>query len=239
MMGPEASSVATRFPMRFLVRFVCLLMLFGGLAYMHGTTLVDLLLPAFQAEINWLDDTYRIDRLFVDTEGADKVVRIVVGLAHCVVLPDGAHCGDPRGLANASTLQANVTLPAALLMAIALAWPVQRPREYLWRVLGVVPALALLWALDVPFILWSALWTLHVDAFAPGMFSPLLIWGEFLQSGGRLALATLLGATAVSVPRAFFRSWMRSQSPADESSDARTAQSVSPQQRAHQNKRVA
>lgn len=219
MIGAQASSVAMRFPMRFLVRFVCLLMVFGGLAYVHGTTLVDLLLPAFRAEINWLDDTYRIDRLFVDTEGADKVVRIVVGLAHCVVLPDGAHCGDPRGMANASTLQANVTLPAALLMAIALAWPVQRSREYLWRILSVAPALTLLWALDVPFILWSALWTLHVDAFAPGMFSPLLIWGDFLQGGGRLALATLLGVAAVSVPRVLFRWWMRRQSSRNEPSD--------------------
>lgn len=235
MIGTGASSVA----MRFLARFVCLLMVFGGLAYVYGTTLVDLLLPAFQSELNWLDDTYRIDRLFVDTEGADKVVRIVVGLAHCVVLPDGAHCGDPRGLANASTLQANVTLPAALLLAIALAWPAQRPRDYLLRVLGVIPALALLWALDVPFILWSALWTLHVDAFAPGLFSPLLIWGEFLQSGGRLALAALLGVAAAGVPRSVVHSWARRRYLAGKQGDAETAQSVSSKQRAHQDRRAA
>lgn len=187
--------------LRFLARFVCLTGVFGVLAFVYGTTLVDWLTPAFQAEINWLDDTYRIDRLFVDTEGADKVVRIVVGLAHCVVLPDGAHCGDPRGMANASTLQANVTLPAVLLAAVALAWPVLRSREYLWRFLCAAPALVVIWALDVPFILWSAIWSMHVDAFAPDMFSPLLVWSEFLQSGGRLALAALFGVMVVGVSR--------------------------------------
>lgn len=198
MKGVEISSVV----MRFLVRFICILTFLGGLASVYGTALVQMLLPAFQVELAWLDDTYRIDRLFVDIEGADKVVRIVVGLARCVVLPDGAHCGDPRGLANASTLQADVTLPATLLIAIAVAWPAQRLQAYLWRALCVIPVLALLWAIDTPFILWSELWGLHVNAFAPGMFSPLLIWGGFLQSGGRLLLATMFGVLVVYLPMA-------------------------------------
>lgn len=188
--------------MAFLLRFVVLALVLGGLAHHYANELVDALLPAFRAEINWLDDTYRIDQLFSDTEGADHVVRIVVGLAHCIVLPDGAHCGDPRGLANASTLAGNVTLAGTLLLALALAWPASRVGEYGWRLLCLTFALPLLWALDIPFILWAALWSLHVDAFAPDMFSPLLIWSQFMQGGGRLALAALLAGAAVATSKA-------------------------------------
>lgn len=195
---PEGRS----FALSFLLRVVVLALVLGGFAHHYANELVDALLPAFRAEINWLDDTYRIDQLFSDTEGADRVVRIVVGLAHCVVLPDGAHCGDPRGLANASTLAGNVTLAGTLLLVLALAWPASQAREYGWRLLCLTIALPLLWALDIPFILWAALWSLHVDMFAPDLFSPLLIWSQFMQGGGRLALATLLAGAAVAASKA-------------------------------------
>ncbi|MES2090369.1 MAG: hypothetical protein V4532_10385, partial [Pseudomonadota bacterium] len=155
----------------------------------------------FQSEIHWLDNTYRIDRLFIDMEGADHVVRIVAGLAHCVVLNDAAYCGDPRGLANASTLLANVTLPAILLVALTLAWPFTRWFEQGLRLMGLLPALAVLWAVDVPMVLWAGLWSLHVNAFAPDVFSPLLLWVQFVQSGGRLAIALVLAVLVVAAAR--------------------------------------
>ena len=49
---------------------------------------------------------------------------------------------------------------------------------------------------DVPLVLWSGLGGLFVDAADPNGFSPLLIWTDFLQSGGRIALAVMLGALA-------------------------------------------
>ncbi|MHB8474595.1 MAG: hypothetical protein ACYDC8_17475 [Gammaproteobacteria bacterium] len=49
-------------------------------------------------------------------------------------------------------------------------------------------------AVDVPLVLWSGLWSLFVAAVDPNRFSPLLIWTDFLQSGGRIALAVTLGA---------------------------------------------
>ena len=164
--------------------------------------MVEALLPAFKVEINWLDDTYRIERLYVDHQGADRVIRIVVGLAHCVMLEDRPFCGHPKALANASTLLGNVTLPAILLVAPVLAWPARRWQEHGMRLVALLPALTMLWALDVPFVLWAALFSLHVDAFAPDLFSPLLVWSQFLQGGGRLALAFVLGAAALTVARA-------------------------------------
>jgi len=183
-----------------LWRFVACLLVLSLLAYWHGADLTDRLLPAFRAEINWLDDTYRIDRLLVDTDGADQVVRIVVGLNRCVVLPDGAHCADPRGLASAATLVGHVTLPAILMLAIVLSWPVNAWREWIGRLLLWPASLALLWALDVPLTLWGLLWRLHVDAFVPGLFSPLLVWGQFLEGGGRMVLAVALASLVIGIP---------------------------------------
>lgn len=185
----------------FLMRFTVFALIIAGVLYKFSTPLTESLLPAIEAEFKWLDDTYDIKKLYVDREGADQVVRIVVSQARCIVLIDRAFCGDPRGRANASTLIGNITLPAVLLVSLVLAWPVTRSTELVWRAVFMPIGLALVWALDVPFVLWSAIWSLHVDAFAPGMFSPLLIWGQFLQGGGRMVLAILLGLSVIMVSR--------------------------------------
>lgn len=189
-----------------LLRLACLLSLLGTLAHAQGERIATHLLPALRAEMAWLDDTYRIEALLIDNEGPDRVVRVVVSLAHCIVLEGAAHCAPPTALANASTLLGHMLTPAIVLLACVLAWPWSpaEPGHRLgWpaiaaRLLLVPPALALLWALDVPFVLWACLWSLHVDAFAPDLWSPLLNWSQFLQSGGRTALAV---AFAVGVLR--------------------------------------
>jgi hypothetical protein len=198
-MSERASAAQALAPQlkRFVRRCLPLALGLGWLGAHYGVLLAQWLLPWWQAELNWLDDTYRIDRLYVDTQGADQVVRIVVGQAHCLVLKGVAYCGDPRGRANASTLVGHVSMSAALLLTIALAWPVARWREYGGRLLCLPLALGLMWALDVPMVLWASLWSLHVDAFAPDTFSPLLLWQAFLQGGGRLALAVVLGSAVV------------------------------------------
>lgn len=181
----------------FIARFALIALVLASLSFRFGAQLAESLLPAIQSEFEWLDDTYEIKGLSLDREGADQVVRIVVSQARCLVLIDRAFCGDPRGRANASTLVGNVTLPAVLLLALVLAWPVARPSELVFRMIFAPMSLALMWALDVPFVLWSAIWSLHVDAFAPDMFSPLLIWSQFLQGGGREVLSLLLGVAVV------------------------------------------
>ncbi len=184
----------------FLARFVMIALILVTLLQRYEISLVTRLLPAIAAEFEWLDDTYAIMNLTVDQEGADQVVRIVVSQARYIQLGDRVFGPDPRGRANASTLVGNITLPAVLLLAAALAWPVTHIRsaaaDYALRGAFIPIALAMTWSLDAPFILWSAIWSLHVDTFAPGMFSPLLIWSQFLQCGGRDLLALLLGAAA-------------------------------------------
>lgn len=170
------------------VRCLVGLLILGMLAARWGDMLIQHLLPGFQLALAWLDDTYRIDQLMLDSEGADHVIRVVVRLAHCVILEGAAYCGDPRATANASTLAGHVLMPAICLIAMVLSWPAQSRLEGALRLVLLAPALCAIWFLDVPFVLWAALWRLHVDAFAPNTLSPLLSWSQFLESGGRMTL---------------------------------------------------
>lgn len=56
-----------------------------------------------------------------------------------------------------------------------------------------VPAVLLLWAVDVPLILLASLWQLIFQVLDPGRISALWRWAAFLQGGGELALAAALG----------------------------------------------
>ncbi len=178
------------------LRCIAALLLLCALAMRWGDTLITQLLPWFKLTLNTLDDTYRIDQLMLDHEGADHVIRVVVRLAHCVILEGNAYCGHPDAQANASTLAGHVLMPAICLLALVLAWPARSWPELTIRLALLPVALGALWSLDVPFILWAALWRLHVDAFAPHTVSPLLSWSQFLESGGRMGLV-VLGALLV------------------------------------------
>jgi hypothetical protein len=181
----------------FLRRFALISAVLAVVAVAAGQPLTRALLPAFKWELAWLDDTFRIDRLYLDRDGADQVVRVEVGLARPLTLNGQTFYPDPRGSASASTLVGNLTLPCVLLAAVALAWPVRsrhRRTVLTLRALALVPALLLLGLLNVPFILWAGLWGVVVHIADPNRLSPLLIWGDFLLGGGGCAAALALGA---------------------------------------------
>ncbi len=182
-----------------LLRFLLIAAILGLGALREARLVTEVLLPLFKTELEHLDGTFRIDRLSVDWDGADQVVRIDAGLAHTISLNGRTFRADPRGKATASTLVGNVTLPCVLLAAVALAWPVGSGMRLGVRIVALLPVLLLLCALDAPLILWAALWGLVLQAADPHGFSPLLIWSDFLLSGGSFALAIALGACVGSL----------------------------------------
>jgi len=201
---PSALRLQSR---RFLWRFSGLAILLGLLSFQAGEPLGRALLPLLRAELGAVQDTFRIDRLYLDRDGTERVFRVDVGLAHDIMINGRWFKPDPRGRATASTLLDNVTLPAVLVIALAMAFPASRSAAYLWRAASLIPALLLLWSVDVPLALWSALWGILVDALEPDRFSPLLLWEHFLHSAGRLALAIALGALvgSIGLPRSAYR----------------------------------
>lgn len=200
----------------FAWRFALCLAIVAAAAHRWGSVAAQWLLPVIAAQIEAMDNTYRIVSLSVVTRGGEDLIRIVVTLARCVVLPDGAHCSDPRAQAQVSTLLGHLTLPPTLAVAAILAWPPASWRELAWRLPWLVPGLGAVVALDVPMVLWGNLWRLHVDAFAPQLWSPLLMWVDFLQTGGRMALALVCAGGVLSGAQAMSRRGQAHRQPPDQ-----------------------
>jgi len=176
-----------------LTRFLLLAVLLGYCAVRGGAVITQQMLPLFRIELTWLADGFRIDRVYVDRDGPDQVLRVDLGLARPLSLNGRTFQPDPRGKATASTLLGNVTLPSASLVAVTFAWPFRSRRTLAIRLLLLAPAAVLLCLLNAPFILWGSMWGLVLRVADPDRFSPLLIWTDFLIGGGGVALALVLG----------------------------------------------
>lgn len=186
-------------------RFVLALGVLLVLSHLYGKVLATALLPVFRWEITQLDDAYQVLDLTLSQQGADTVVRLEAGLARIIVLGGHALQPDPRARADVSTLAGHIMQPAILSLALILAWPTRKVIEYPVRVLIAAGGIAFVILADVPFVLWAALWDIHVSAFEPERFSPLLIWRDFLQGGGRFALGLAVGVLAVMAGQITFR----------------------------------
>ena len=181
------------------VRFTIAIALLLTLNQFYGKAFTESMLPLLRWEIALLDDTYRVLDLRLDREGRDSVIRLDVGLEKVVVIGGQALMPDPRARANVSTLAGQVTQPALLSLALILAWPARRAMEYPVRAFIAASGIGFVILIDVPFVLWAELWDLHVSALEPDRFSPLLIWKNFLQGGGRFVLGLGVGVLAVVV----------------------------------------
>ena len=103
-----------------------------------------------------------------------------------------------------------VTVPRAhslyhlvIIGAVIVAFPVSGRRQLLVRVAVGVGAVALAVALDAPFVLAAEAHALFYEQFAPARLesSPTIAVARFLDHGGRLVLAGLLGIATVAVSR--------------------------------------
>ncbi len=164
--------------------------------------LMQALLPAMRWICALWVDEFRILSFSLDQEGADRVLRAVVQVAHYTVVQDRLLTPEGGGLANASTMAWQGLHSSFIALWVALAWPAP---DWLFtrlkRVAGLsLPALALL-TVDAPTVVAGSLWQIVIDGLAPGSFSPLLTARTLLQGGGRLVLGAALGVAAVALIR--------------------------------------
>ncbi len=157
---------------------------------------VAMLLPALATQLAWMDDHYRTLSLRVARQSGEPVIVWVVQQAHSIVVGERVAMPHPLGRADASTLLVHLWGPACLLWAWLLghsSWRWPGARVCLVRMTQGIAATALLLTLDVPMVLWAAIWSLHASTMAPGDFSLLLWWAALMDGGGRWALALGLG----------------------------------------------
>jgi hypothetical protein len=202
-----------------LMRLMLATMLLAPLAVHFGENIVSALLPAFWGVFEWVADDFKLLRLTIDNEGADRVLRATVMWKHITFLGGHVIYPDPRGTANASTLLAHALQGPLVALVTAFAWPTLRlagfPASRAWnelaiRLLLLLPLLALLIGIDMPVVLAGEIWHFALDALAPGTSSFLVQWKFFMQGGGRYALGFGAAVAAVQFAQIIaMRNWLR------------------------------
>jgi hypothetical protein len=158
--------------------------------------LIEALLPWLRWCTDFIDTTYRTIEFGLQP-GAGLVLQRTVTLAGVVVVGGQVLMPDPLGLAVLATPAGHVLHAVVLGLAVVLAWPASRMVLIGCRLAILVPLLAAVSAIDVPAVLAAMPWALHVEALEPTRFSPLLIWADVMQGGGRLVLGIAAGWAAV------------------------------------------
>lgn len=195
------------------------------LAVTHGEAVVQSWLRTYETVFELVADDFQLLRLFIDHEGADRVVRVVVMWKHIVFIGGQAIYPDPRGTANASTLLAHALQGPLVAILAAIAWPtvqttpkgakgtraVDSWAEWAGRTALLLPLLAVLVLIDMPVVLAGELWQMVIDALEPGRASWLRTWKYFMQAGGRYALGLAAGMLAVQGGKWLAGRWLARQ----------------------------
>ncbi len=158
--------------------------------------LIEALLPWLRHWTEVFDVTYRT-LSFELRPGTEYLLQRSVTLAELTVVGSQVLMPDPRGVGIVSTPAGHALQPIALALLVALAWPQRHGFELPARLVVVAPLLAVVVAVDLPVVMAALPWEVYVAAFEPDRFSPLLLWKDLMQGGGRLALGLAAGIVAV------------------------------------------
>lgn len=184
-------------PTGIFVRLVLASSVLLPLAVLYNEALIEAWLPAYRLVFAGVADDFQLLKLVLDYEGADRVLRATATWKHIVVLGGHVISPDPRGIANTSTLIAHALQAPLVALIATFAWPANRLHEFVWRIIFLTPMLIVLILADMPCVLAAELWQIAIDALAPGTLSPLIVWKDFLQGGGRYALGLAAAMAAV------------------------------------------
>lgn len=167
-----------------------------------GDVLAERAVPVLRWTYSQLDRDHEIRGLGVSSaavlRGTDKVFRLQVAPKGIVLVGTRVVHTNTDGWAHVSVLTAYLWQPFSVALVAALAWPAGRRSEWAWRLVLLAILCSALALLDVPFVLWALIWRNYIEVFAPGEFSALLVWAEFLQRGGRFLLGGVAAAVAIT-----------------------------------------
>lgn len=181
----------------FAIRLVILVAILLTLGRVYGTTIVTPLLPALSWVIEAVDDRLRVDHAFIVNRSADIVIQLNVTPIRMLFLGDRMLMPDTKLHFDPSTLLGSALQPLILLLAIILAWPVNRLWALPARLLLAVPMMALLLVVNVPLGFVGVMQDFR-EYLPAAPVTPLVYWNDFLQTGGPLALAIAAGILVVS-----------------------------------------
>jgi hypothetical protein len=183
---------------RGILRLGAAVLVVGGIVTVLEGTLTAHLVALLDTYTSWIDGTFRSIYFGIVTENGEAVIRRIAtpAVAHVV----GGHVvfTDARTRLTSSAAEGVIFQPAIFAVALVYAWPWREFRELGLRVLIALPLVLLVVLLDVPLILYGSMWYQEVSLLDPDRFSPLIIWSDFMNAGGRFALTVAAAAIAVA-----------------------------------------
>lgn len=191
------SSTATGWPSPARFAFVlgaCLTVTLTA-AWLWGAALIEILIPVARQALGWIDNRFSVLSLGIEHTWQDTVVHLRLNLSSGFVMGGRVLIPDPRGFLTVDTPIGNLLQPLAIAPAIAAALPGKLSQRLMRFVLAALFALGFL-VVDLPLALHAIAWDMLTYSLGMNDFSPLLVWLAFLNGGGRLGIALLLGLAA-------------------------------------------
>lgn len=189
------------FGLRLLVIGVAVL----ALSFLIAPHYVGLWLPLYKQVAGWLLPDYRIVELALRSQPPDQLVSLTIETARPLIVGTKLL---PAGMSlSSTTLQGHAVQHLVIVVSLLLAWPQNQPgSQRLVLLLFALPALFILEALDIPFVLAGAIQDLLLAQFSPSEWSQswLVRWMNFLNGGGRLALSLAGALIAIGSYRFLF-----------------------------------
>ena len=189
---PSSIAAAWPSPGRFALALLIGLAVTLGTVWMWGATLIENLLPLTRYMLVWIDDRFGILFLGVERNWQDTVIHMRLNLSSGFVMGGRVVMPDPRGFLKVATPVGSLLQPLAIAPAIAAALPGKLDLRLMRFGLAALLALGFL-IIDLPITLHAIAWDMIIYSLGVEDFSPLLVWYQFTQSGGRLGIAVILG----------------------------------------------
>lgn len=167
-----------------------------------GRTMIEPMLPRFGQVTTLLDAQFGVTDVRVSQEGPRRVAQFRANLTHPLTI--GGRTLYPFGSGGTPAVGFQVTISlesvlqsSAIMLIIALAWPVGSRFEYPVRIVLCVPLGAALALVEVPSTVLAELWNVAWGELDVAGVPALMIWSRFLWGGGGLVLG--MGAAVIAI----------------------------------------
>ncbi len=178
------------------IRFFLFTFVLAAACHFFGRAFLEWLIPLFRWQISNLGDGYRILGFNIDCLNKECAYSLKVTLSKPVYVNGQFIFPNENGFANASSIVNRVWQELVLFLSFIYSWP-GRWSQYVLRSLVAIPLLLVMLMFDTPLVLLSALWQIILEQLGKEDFSSLVLWDNFLEGGGRLAMGLAGGGFTI------------------------------------------
>lgn len=185
--------------LRAIARLVVAVLVIGGPVTFFEPELAARSLAPLGAYLDWIDGTFRTVDLGVVSANGEAVIRRVSTPAYAHELGGHVVFADTHTRLTAAAGAGMIFQPAIFILALIFAWPWRDLRVLGMRAAVALPLVLGVVLLDVPMMLYGFTWYQEVSRLDPDRWSPLILWADFMNAGGRFALGIAAAAVAVAI----------------------------------------